>query len=282
MLTRLVALFPYSPEEARLAALVRGGCARTLSLPPLPVPAGIQGPGSGSDAEKESVVAEFAEQFSTDVSAITSEQRSRLWKHLGDSTFGVVVHMYLADFIPRVRAGLEALGLGSQYLDWVTGPFAWDYAGEPSDVVFNEFLPAVARIRALDPVTAELVRLRGASQHNCRLCKTMRDITALDSGGSEELYGDLDRYETSPLLDARARAALRYTDGLLWSPAHLDADDVAEVRSVFTEAEAVDLTLCIMRNASNKIAVSLGADAARVQDGTERYRIDADGQTVYG
>ena len=94
----------------------------------------------------------------------------------------------------------------------------------------------------------------------------MRDVTALDAGGSEELYGDLDRYETSPLLDARARAALRYTDGLLWSPAHLDADDVAEVRSAFTEAEAVDLTLCIMRNASNKIAVSLGADAARVQE----------------
>ena len=44
MLTRLVALFPYSPEEARLAALVRGGCARTLSLPPLPVRTGKKRP----------------------------------------------------------------------------------------------------------------------------------------------------------------------------------------------------------------------------------------------
>ena len=56
------------------------------------------------------VVAEFAEQFSVDVSAITGEQRSRLLKALGDSTFGVVVQMYIADFVPRVRAGLEALG----------------------------------------------------------------------------------------------------------------------------------------------------------------------------
>jgi alkylhydroperoxidase family enzyme len=282
MLTRLVTMFPYSPEDAQLVALVRVVCARTLALPPLPVPAEIGGAESAPQSEKETVVAEFAEQFSADVSAITPEQRSRLWKQLGEATFGVVVHMYLADFIPRVRAGLESLGVGSHYLDWVTGPIAWDYAGDPSEVVFNDFLPAVARIRALDPVTAELVRLRGATQHNCRLCKTMRDITALNAGGSEELYGDLDRYETSPLLDDRTKAALRYTDALLWTPAHLDADDVAEVRSAFTEDEAVDLTLCVMRNASNKVAVSLGADAPRVQDGTELYRIDADGQTVYG
>ena len=75
------------------------------------------GPGS----EAEDVVAEFAEQFSIDVSAITGEQRSRLWKALGNSTFGVVVQMYIADFVPRVRAGLEALGVGEQYLGWVAG-----------------------------------------------------------------------------------------------------------------------------------------------------------------
>ncbi len=36
-----------------------------------------------------------------------------------------------------------------------------------------------------------------------------------------------------------------------------------------------------MRNASNKVAVSLGADAPRVEDGTERYLLDAEGQTVF-
>ncbi|MEI7717465.1 MAG: carboxymuconolactone decarboxylase family protein, partial [Mycobacterium sp.] len=88
-------------------------------------------------------------------------------------------------------------------------------------------------------------------------------------------------YESSTLLDGRVKAALRYTDALIWTPAHLVADDVAEVRSGFTEAQAVDLTLCIMRNASNKVAVSLGADAPRVQEGgTERYWIGADGRTV--
>ena len=235
----------------------------------------------GSQSEAEAVVAEFAEQFSVDVSMITAEQRSRLWKCLGDSTFGVVVAMYIADFVPRVRAGLEALGVGSEYLGWVGGSVEWDHSSVPSDVVFNDFLPAVARMRALDPVTSELVRLRGAAQHNCRLCKSLRESTALDAGGSETLYRDIEHFQSSTLLDDRAKAALRYADGLIWTPAHLVVDDAAEVRSGFSEDEAVELTFDVMRNASNKVAVSLGGDAPRVEHGTERYLLDADGQTVF-
>jgi hypothetical protein len=36
-----------------------------------------------------------------------------------------------------------------------------------------------------------------------------------------------------------------------------------------------------MRNACNKIMVALGADAPRVEDGTEEFRVDEDGQTVF-
>ena len=266
-----------SPDDGRIAALVRRVCAQTLSLPPLPASVEVGEPQS----EAETVVAEFAEQFSVDVSAITAEQRSRLWKQLGDRTFSVVVQMYLADFIPRVRAGLEALGVGSEYLGWVNGPIAWDHTTDPSDPVFNDFLLAVARMRALDPVTSELVRLRGAAQHNCRLCKSLREGNALDAGGSETLYDEIERFDSSALLDERAKAALRYTDGLIWTPAHLVADDVAEVRSRFSQVEAVELTFDVMRNASNKVAVSLGGDAPRVEDGTERYLLGADGQTIF-
>jgi len=257
--------------------LVRRVCAKTLSLPPLPAEVAVDEP----ESEAEAVIAEFAEQFSVDVSMTTGEQRSRLWKCLGDSTFGVVVSMYIADFVPRVRAGLEALGIGSEYLGWVRGDFEWDHASDPSDVVFNDFLPAVARMRALDPVTSELVRLRGAAQHNCRLCKSLRESTALDAGGSEPLYSEIERFENSALFDSRAKAALRYVDALIWTPAHLAVDDAGEVRSGFSDAEAVELTFDIMRNASNKIAVSLGGDAPRVEHGTERYLLDADGQVVY-
>src|ERR1700675_3673476 len=273
-LTRLVAL---SPGDGRIAGLARRVCAQTLSLPPLPAEGGVDGP----ESEAEAVVAEFAEQFSVDVSAITGEQRSRLFKQLGNGTFAAVVSIYIADFVARVRAGLQALGLGEQYLRWEREPISWDHSADPSDLLFNDLLPAVARMRALDPVTTELVRLRGAAQHNCRLCKSRREGTALDAGGSETLYDEIERFEDSVSLDARAKAALRYLDGLIWSPAHLVADAAAEVRSHFSDAEAIELTFDVMRNAANKIMVSLGADAAKVEHGTERFLIDADGRTVF-
>lgn len=268
-LTRLVAL---SPGDGRVTALVRQVCGRTLGLAALPFEA---------DPAADGVVAEFAEQFSTDVSTISGEQRSRLWKVLGDSTFSVVVQMYIADFVPRVRAGLEALDVGGEYLCWVTGPVSWDHATDPSDLVFNTFLPTVARLRELDAVTAEVVRLRGATQHNCRLCKSLRETTALDAGGSESLYGDIERFEESTQLSERHKAALRYADALIWSPASIGAGVADGVRAHFSDAEAIELTLDVMRNASNKVAVALAGDAPRVEHGTERYLLDVDGQTVF-
>ena len=273
-LTRLVAL---SPGDGRAAALIRRVCAQTLWLPALPAEVAVTGPGSDADA----VVADFAEQFSIDVSMIGDQQRSRLWSALGDNTFGVVVQMYIADFVPRVRAGLEALGVGQRYLGWADGRVAWDHTTDPSDAVFNGFLPAVARLRDLDALTSEVVRLRGAAQHNCRLCKSLRETTALDAGGSETLYGDIERFEASELLTNRQKAALRYADALIWSPGHIDRGIVAAVRAQFSDDEAAELTFDVMRNASNKVAVALAGDAPRVESGTEEYLLDANGQTVF-
>jgi alkylhydroperoxidase family enzyme len=268
-LTRLVAL---SPGDGRLAALARSVCAQTLGLPALPFEA---------EPATIGVVAEFAEQFSTDVSMINGEQRSKLWKALGDSTFGAVVQMYIADFVPRVRAGLETLGVGDEYLGWVAGPVLWDHSTDPSDLVFNTFLPTVARLRELDAVMAEVVRLRGATQHNCRLCKSLRETTALNAGGTETLYGDIERFEESAQLTDRQKAALRYADALIWSPGRIEAGVAGGVRAHFSDAEAVELTLDVMRNASNKVAVALAGDAPRVEQGTEEYLLDVDGQTVF-
>jgi alkylhydroperoxidase family enzyme len=268
-LARLVAL---SPGDGQVTALIRGVCGQTLSLPALPFEV---------EPVADGVVAEFAEQFSVDVSAISGEQRSLLWKALGNSTFGAVVQMYIADFVPRVRAGLEALGVGKEYLGWAAGPVAWDHATDPSDLVFNTFLPTVARLRELDALTAEVVRLRGATQHNCRLCKSLREMTALNAGGTETLYGDIERFEESAQLTDRHKAALRYADALIWSPGLIEASVAGGVRAHFSDAEAVELTLDVMRNASNKIAVALAGDAPRVEHGTEQYLLDVDGQTVF-
>ncbi|BBY35140.1 hypothetical protein BST33_01210 [Mycolicibacter minnesotensis] len=228
-------------------------------------------------ADSDPAVAEFAEQFGVDVSAITEDQRVRLREALGEKTFGVVIQMFVADFAPRVYAGLDALGVA--FPSPVDGP---EHAGELADALFNQFMPAVARLRSLDPVTSEVVRLRGAAQHNCRLCKSLRETTALHAGGSESIYDDIELFEDSALLTEAQKAALRYVDALIWTPGQFDADVIAGVRRHFSDEQAVELTLDVMRNAGNKIAVALAADAPRVAEGTERYLLDDDGQTVFG
>lgn len=265
-LNRLVALSP--PRSADVNAAVRKICAGAVGLRPLPA----EGDASGVAP----AVVEFAEQFSVDVSVISDAQRDGLSDALGERMFGAVVLMYIADFVPRVAAGLRALGVGVSFDD-----VEWDHSTDLSAAVFNGFLPAVARLRALDPLTTELVRLRGAAQHNCRLCKSLREGSALDAGGSETLYGEIAGFESSGVLTASQKAALRYVDALVWTPAHIPADVAAGVRAHFSETEAVELTLDVMRNAANKIAVSLAADAPRVESGTERYLVGADGQTVF-
>ncbi|SBS73721.1 conserved hypothetical protein [uncultured Mycobacterium sp.] len=272
VLTQLVVQSP--ADQQRLLGLIRATCGDTLSLTPLPA----QTPVSAPETDAETVVAEFAEQFSIDVAAISDRQRESLTSALGAGAFGAVIQMFFADLLPRVRNGLEVLGLP---VGWVPEEPVWDPGIDAADVLFNQLLPGVARLKSLDPVTTEVVRLRGAVAHNCRLCKSLREGNALDAGGSESMYDDIEHFESSELLTDAHKAALRYTDALIWSPARISPAVASAVREHFSQEQARELTLDVMRNASNKIAVSLKADQARVAEGTDRYVIDADGQTVF-
>jgi alkylhydroperoxidase family enzyme len=265
LLTRMIAVSPN--DLGPVNAQVRRVCADAMALPALP---------SGSAASDDAAVRDFAEQFAADVSSITEAQRDAFLAATGNDAFAVTVCVFIADFVPRVTAGLAALGLPA-----IAGPAGWDHDVEPIDLVLNHFAPTVGAMRALDPVTTEVVRLRGAFQHACRLCKSLREGAALDAGGSESMYDEIESYETSPLLEEPHRAALRFVDALIWTPSRIAPDVAAEVREHFTAAEALELTLDVMRNAANKIAVALAADAPRVTEGTERYLLGADGQPVY-
>jgi alkylhydroperoxidase family enzyme len=265
LLNRLIALSPPGLESVN--AQVRVVCAEAVALPPLP----IEGAASADAA-----VRDFAEQFAVDVSGVNASQRDAFLAALGDKAFGVTALIFIADFAPRVLAGLRALDLAA-----VSEPAGWDREGDPIDLLLNRFAPTVGALRALDPVMTEVIRLRGAVAHNCRLCRSLREGAALDAGGTESMYDDIERYADSTLLDERHKAALRYVDALVWTPSRIDADVAAGVRAHFTDVEATELTLDVMRNAANKIAVALAADAPRVAEGTERYLLGVDGQPVY-
>ncbi|CAN3129801.1 carboxymuconolactone decarboxylase family protein [Mycobacterium sp. smrl_JER01] len=271
---RVAALAALSCGDERADTVIRLTCGRALSLPPLPTPSEVP----PEYTEQESVLAAFAEQFAVDVAGIGDNQRARLLAAFGDNAFRVVVAIFLADFLPRVWAGCEALGLGRP--GW-SAEVPIDADTDPVAAVLGGFVPAVARQRELDPVTTELVRLRGAEAHNCRLCKSLREGHALDAGGSEDLYRQITDFESADGLSDAHKAALRYVDALIWSPSHIDEQVAAGVRTHFSEQQMLELTLDVMRNAANKIAVSLAADAPRVAEGTERYEVDEQGQTIF-
>lgn len=247
--------------SGRDALLAHGGGAgavfdRVAAIPPADL---------GHDA-----VAEFAAQLALDVSSMDEVQRGAFFAAVGDQAFAVVQRIYVHDFVPRVRRVLDEVFGAS---DWPAG------STEPPDTwaLLEEFMVAVARLRNLDPTLTELVRLRGARLHDCAVCKSRRSQDALDAGATDAEFAAVDTWQTSDL-PPRVQAALALTDALV-----LGGAAPADVRAHLTDAQVVEVVLDVMRNAANKIAVALGADAATVTAGVELFTTDADGTlTVVG
>ena len=127
----------------------------------------------------------------------------------------------------------------------------------------------------LDAMTTELVRLRCARTHRCRICQTLRLADARAAGVDEAITAQIDFYEHSDLPD-RAKVALRVTDSFITQPDIL-SDAVAEqARAWFEPAELASLCLDITKWSTQKIHVALGTDGA---DGLET---DDEGVAVFG
>jgi alkylhydroperoxidase family enzyme len=132
----------------------------------------------------------------------------------------------------------------------------------------------VALDTALDPVTTELVRLRGARAHDCRICQSRLSLRAVEAAGDDALFtSDAD----DAALTERQRTALALADAVIWQPTAIDDEIVARIRHDLSDAEIAEIVLDLVRNAANKIAVSLGGDEAVVTEGVEYYDVDATG-----
>jgi AhpD family alkylhydroperoxidase len=221
--------------------------------------AAVPAPDLGHDA-----VSEFAEQLALDVGSMDDAQRSAFFAAVGDQAFAVVQRIYIHDFVPRVQ----------RVLDEVFGASEWPKESTaPADTwpLLEEFMVAVARLRSLDPTTTELVRLRGARLHDCAVCKSRRSQDAIDAGATSSEFAAVDDWPASDLPPS-TKAALGLTDALV-----LGVPVPADVRGLLSDVQIVEVVLDVMRNAANKIAVALGADAATVTDGVELFTTNADG-----
>jgi alkylhydroperoxidase family enzyme len=218
-------------------------------------------------------VREFATQFVIDIGSITDAERSAAMAALGSNAFEFVQLLYVFDYTTRLRAAFTQLFDIDPLGEHDAEASLWD--------TLELMFATVARLSALDPVTTEIVRLRGARTHNCRLCKSIRNLRAARDGADELLYDQIDRYETSSLT-IRLKQALRLTDAVLWRPMHHPPALRNEVRNTFSPAETVEILLDIVRNAANKISVAFGADDAHVTQGVEYFDTDAQGRLLYG
>jgi alkylhydroperoxidase family enzyme len=286
---------------AEPAARIALACAGVHDLAPLsaPEPAGAERPeepGTGSHLPDPwpagdpggRLTLRFVTQCSADVASVTEGQRRELSDALGPATVTVVAGAFVADFVPRARSALDAL-FGPSGSPWdrpTPDPRRPDSPTDPAAALwlaFDALIRSVPRLSALDPVTSELVRLRGARQHRCRLCQSIRSRPALVAGADDTLFDAVDHYDRpdSPLTEGQ-RAALAFTDAMLWTPGRIHPGTVESLQRAWSGAQQAELVLDITRNALNKVAVALGADAAHVDHGVEIYDIDESGDLVYG
>lgn len=212
----------------------------------------------------------FADQFGVDVSQVDDDMRRRFLAATGPTAFEVAQAVYVDDYWPRAGIAIGAV-LGRSAL----------VAPEPSEPrelwpLVEDFVREVARLDALDPVLTELVRLRGARQHQCRLCASRRSADAIESGADDRVFEAVDHHADSDLPDA-TKAALALTDAIIWTPYLIPPGVAAAAAEHLAPAQVVELVLDVTRNAANKIAVALGADTPAVTDGVELFRTDAEG-----
>lgn len=147
----------------------------------------------------------------------------------------------------------------------------------------DRFYEAATRLDGLDPVVTEMVRLRCARRHDCRICKAVRLRDARDAGVDETMTAKVDFYESSDL-DERIKVALRYVDAFVNDPNEVDGALARELARYFTPAQIVEISLDIMKWSTQKIHVALGLDTKSgtdVESGAVTYfEFDADGRAT--
>ena len=145
----------------------------------------------------------------------------------------------------------------------------------------HEFVKVVHNLHRLDPILSEMVRLRGADAHNCRLCKSLRSREALQAGATPAELATAGASEHSRLTGAQ-HTALELVDAIIWHPARIPDELLDDVRARFTPEQAVELVLDVMRNAWNKTTVAAQLDEAHVADQIEVYQYHDDGTVEFG
>jgi AhpD family alkylhydroperoxidase len=91
----------------------------------------------------------------------------------------------------------------------------------------------------------EVARMRIAQLNACNACGTFRAPSVLEEGVTEELYEHVAEAATYPGYTDRQRLAVEYAERYATDHQAIDDDLFARLRAVFSDAEVLDLTMCL-------------------------------------
>jgi len=155
------------------------------------------------------------------------------------------------------------------------GPSGARY-GTELDHALAAFDEAAMRATRLDPITTELVRLRCARYHDCRLCQSVRYDAAIEAGFTETLGDKVDHWEASDL-EPRHKAALALVDAMLVAPRAADPAVYADAQRHFSAEELTELCLDVVKWSFQKVLVALRIEPP-AGDELMLLSFDADGR----
>ncbi|ARN75820.1 carboxymuconolactone decarboxylase family protein [Oceanicoccus sagamiensis] len=130
----------------------------------------------------------------------------------------------------------------------------------PLEQAIANFAAAVVNAKTVDPLITELVRLRCAQTHDCRLCGSLRNQEALDEGFDEIMQRKIASYESSDF-SPEIIAALRLCDAMILTPADADTALKEELQRYFSPEQIAEICLDVMKWSQQKALVALRVEA---------------------
>ncbi len=243
-------------------------------------------PSSSLFGARERAAIELAEQYLIDPGSVTDEQRAAVVSFA--SRRGVVLLTLALALIENSSRVETMLRDGFRVEPVSVAPFAIrNPAPSEDDAVpdgggvtgrrvldlMKEHAPQAERayeqMRAIlwgpqahvRPAILELVRMRNAGLVDCKLCRAVRYVPAIDDGLTEERLALVNDSWDQATLSECEKAALYLADACLVDPAIMSQGVRNRVLACFTEQQIAEIVLLLVLVRFNKVTLAFGGNA---------------------
>ncbi|EED35724.1 conserved hypothetical protein [Luminiphilus syltensis NOR5-1B] len=232
----------------------------------------------------ELAACQLADQFAVSVDGISEQQIESLGRYLEPAAITALVNsLYLIDMALRLEQVVPVVIPHAENADaGQTTASAEAPTGDQESVtgkVIADFAATAVLADEIDALTGELVRLRCAQIHHCRMCGSLRQRSALQNGFEESMAEKVSRYEQGGFSDSVV-AALHLVDTLIMTPSDADAALAAEVQQHFSPGQIAELCFDVVKWSQQKALVATHIDAPP-WEGIHVLNFDEQGQPLF-